>query len=123
MSLWFAAFGVLMVSAVAFVLVGCGDADDDSGGESLTPELVVPPASQEGSKELADTATATSTPIPTPTSTPTLHPTSTPMPTATIEPTPTEVVEKPKVKIPNRGYNSMGSDDAPIVMFEFSDFL
>ena len=121
MSLWFAAFGVLMVSAVAFVLVGCGDADDDSGGESLTPELVVPPASQEGSKELADGAT--STPIPTPTSTPTLHPTSTPMPTATIEPTPTEVVEKPKVKIPNRGYNSMGSDDAPIVMFEFSDFL
>ena len=127
MSLRFAALalGVLMVSAVAFVLVGCGDADDDSGGESLTPELVVPPASQKGSKELADTAsaTATSTPIPTPTSTPTLHPTSTPMPTATIEPTPTEVVEKPKVKIPNRGYNSMGSDDALIVMFEFSDFL
>ena len=99
----------LAVLVFAFVSVGCGGSRDDviSGGESLTPELVVPPGSQEGAKALS--ATATATPVPTS--------------TATVEPMPTEVVEKVRVRVPNRGYNAMGSNDAPIVMFEFSDFL
>lgn len=102
MSLRFAALGV-GVLVLAFVLVGCGSSGDGSGSvvEDLTPELVVPPGSQQGAKELSVTPTAT----------------------ATAEPTATAVPEKPRVKIPNRGYNSMGSDDAPIVMFDFSDFL
>ena len=110
MSLRFAALGVVSL-VVAFVLVGCGSSGDGSGsvGEDLTPELVVPPGSQQDAKELSATPTATAT--------------VEPSPTATIEPTATEVPEKPRVNIPNRGYNSMGSEDAPIVMFDFSDFL
>lgn len=120
MSLRFAALGVVSL-VVAFVLVGCGSSGDSSGsvGEDLTPELVVPPVSQQGAKELS----ATPMPIPTATVESIATATVQPSPTAMIEPTATEVLEKPRVKIPNRGYNSMGSEDAPIVMFDFSDFL
>ena len=108
MSFRIAASSVLVLVSV-FVLVGCGGSRNGavSGGESLTPELVVPPGSQEGAKALS--ATATATPVPTS--------------TATVESMPTEVVEKVRVRVPNRGYNAMGSNDALIVMFEFSDFL
>lgn len=73
----------------------------------MTAELVVPPAEQE--------VFAATVP-----------------PTATAVPTATEVVEVVeegdedealRVHVANRGYNVMGSDDAPITMFEFSDFL
>ena len=88
----------------AFAVVGCGVRDE---GETvtenvLTAELVVPPASQV-----------------------TVEP-----PTATVAPTATaDLVEDPggdepaRVNVPNRGYNSYGDLDAPITMFEFSDFL
>ena len=94
----------------AFVLVGCGVRDEGgSGGSSLTAELVVPPASQ----VVVETATAV--------------PTATQVPTATVavvEEVAEEVVEKQaRVNVPNRGYNSLGDADAPITMFEFSDFL
>ena len=93
----------------AFVLVGCGVRDEGgSGGSSLTAELVVPPASQ-----VVQAATAV--------------PTATQVPTATVavvEEVAEEVVEKQaRVNVPNRGYNSLGDADAPITMFEFSDFL
>ena len=76
------------------------------GGEpALTAELVVPPAEQ----ELVSTATTTAAP--------------------TVAEA-VEVVEENsvvegglRVNVPNRGYNSMGSLDAPITMFDFSDFL
>ena len=38
-------------------------------------------------------------------------------------PTATAAVEKVRVNVPNRGYNSYGDPDAPITMFDFSDFL
>ena len=93
----------------AFVSVGCGVRDEGgSGGSSLTAELVVPPASQ-----VVQAATAV--------------PTATQVPTATVavvEEVAEEVVEKQaRVNVPNRGYNSLGDADAPITMFEFSDFL
>ena len=90
----------------AFAVVGCGVRDE---GETvtenvLTAELVVPPASQV-----------------------TVEP-----PTATVAPTATteevagesgEEEEPARVNVPNRGYNSYGDPDAPITMFDFSDFL
>ena len=95
----------------AFVLIGCGvrDASGGSAGDGLTAELVVPPASQ----VVVEAATAV--------------PTATQVPTATVavvEEVAEEVVEKQaRVNVPNRGYNSLGDADAPITMFEFSDFL
>lgn len=73
----------------------------------MTAELVVPPAEQE-----VVAATVPST--------------------ATAVPAATEAVEVVKevddeealrVHVANRGYNVMGRDDAPITMFDFSDFL
>lgn len=105
----FVAIVAVVVSAVA--LAGCGVRSGDGAAESvLTAELVVPPAQQ----EIAESPTAS--PVP---------------PTATIAP-PRAPVEKSNadetaarinLNVPNRGYNAMGSDDAPITMFDFSDFL
>lgn len=99
-----------LVTLVLFgAVVGCG-LRDDGGAVSenvLTAELVVPPDSQV-----------------------TVEP-----PTATVAPTATtEVVEEvarelgeekepARANVPNRGYNSYGDADAPITMFDFSDFL
>ncbi len=102
----FALVALVLFGAVA--VVGCG-LRDEGGGVSenvLTAELVVPPGSQV-----------------------TVEP-----PTATVAPTATtEVVEEvaresgeeeaARVNVPNRGYNSYGDPDAPITMFDFSDFL
>ena len=54
-----------------------------------------------------------------------LAPTSSPSPTP--EPTPTATVapeeeEEPPLEIPDRGYNAVGSPDAPVTLFDFSDF-
>ena len=87
------------------VIGACGGSEaEDAGGDGLTAELAVPPAT-----EVVVVATAT------------VMPTATPEPTATVAPEP--VVEKARVNIPNRGYNSLGNPDAPITMFDFSDFL
>ena len=96
---------------LAVVFVGCGVRSGDRGDESvLTAELVVPPADQ----ETVEPPTATRVP-----------PTATPAPLkATSEiSTAGETEAKLNLSVPNRGYNAMGSDDAPITMFDFSDFL
>ncbi len=92
-----------------FVLVGCGVQNEGgSSGSSLTAELVVPPDSQ---------TVVESTAVPT----------STQVPTATVvvaDKAAQDVVEKQaSVNVPNRGYNSFGDPDAPITMFDFSDFV
>ena len=94
---------VALVLFGAFTVVGCG-ARGEGGAVSeneLTAELVLQPA----------TVVALPTAI--------VEPTATPEPTAVVEPT----VESRSVNIPNRGYNSYGNPDAPITMFDFSDFL
>ncbi len=98
----------------AFVVVGCGVRDD--GGvvseNVLTAELVVPP----GSQVTVEPPTAT------------VAPTATKVPMATTESVGKVVEESDgeepaRVNVPNRGYNSYGDPDAPITMFDFSDFL
>ena len=95
----------------AVVIAGCGIQSDEGAGENvLTAELVVPPAEQ----ETVEKPTATRVP-------------------QTVAPAPPEATSemskeddsraKLNVSVPNRGYNAMGSDDAPITMFDFSDFL
>ena len=100
---------VVPVLIGAFAVVGCGVRDEGEvvSENVLTAELVVPPAAQV-----------------------TVEP-----PTATVAPTATtKVVEEVagesaegndlvRVNVPNRGYNSYGALDAPITMFDFSDFL
>ncbi len=88
--------------------IACGTADEggDAGDAGPTVELAAPPAS----------LVATVAP----------SPTSTPMPTATAEDVveaTVVMVERAKVNIPNRGYNALGDPEAPITMFDFSDFL
>ena len=103
-----------LVSFSAFAVVGCGIRDDDGAVSEnvLTAELVVPPASQELAAPTATAMPPTATSVP---------------PTATVEvAAKSEVetaVEKVRVNVPNRGYNSFGDPDAPITMFDFSDFL
>ena len=107
MSFRFAALAVLTLVS-AFAVVGCGIQTQRGVGNEkvLTAELVVPPVEEEVVVE----ATATATP----------SPTATPTVVATKE----VVEEKPKtIRVSNRVYNSMGGADAPIVMFDFSDFL
>ena len=100
----FALVALVLFGAVAFVGCGVRDGDGAVRENALTAELVVPPGSQV-----------------------TVEP-----PTATVAPTATtEVVagdsaeeeEPARVNVPNRGYNSYGNPDAPITMFDFSDFL
>ena len=97
----------------AFSVVGCGIRDDDGavGENVLTAELVVAPASQES-------ADPTATAVP-PTATSVIEATTEVAVESKIE----TAVEKVRVNVPNRGYNSLGDPDAPITMFEFSDFL
>ncbi len=98
----------------AFAVFGCGVGEDgDAVSENaLTAELVVPPASQESADPTATAVPPTATAVP---------------PTATMEVAVESkietAVEKTRVNVANRGYNSLGDPDAPITMFEFSDFL
>lgn len=41
----------------------------------------------------------------------------------TSVPTETPASDAPIVKIPHRGYNALGDPNAPIKLFDFSDFL
>ena len=103
---------LISFSAVALLACGVGDEGDAVDENVLTAELVVPPASQELAAPTATAMPPTATSVP---------------PTATVEvAAESEVetaVEKVRVNVPNRGYNSYGDPDAPITMFEFSDFL
>lgn len=104
---------VVLITAVSLslVVIACGVSNGDGPTSgALTAELVVPPAKQ--ATVAAPTATRTA-------------PTATAIPPSPIaeEGNIDAKQEKPQVSVPNRGYNAMGSDDAPITMFDFSDFL
>ncbi len=58
--------------------------------------------------------------------TPTVEVVATASPTPTPEPAPTAtpepVEEQEPLEVPDRGYNTVGSADAPVTLFDFSDF-
>ena len=98
---------VALVLFGAAAVVGCG-LRDEGGAVSenvLTAELVVPPASQ-----------VTVEP-------PTVAPTAKTEVVEEVARESGEEDEPARVNVPNRGYNSYGDPDAPITMFDFSDFL
>ena len=105
-------FAVLIaVSSLSLIVLGCGVTNEGgSTNDALTAELVVPPAEQ----EIAPAPTSTQSP---PTAT-TIPATMTSQISKAGDPKP-----KPQASVPNRGYNAMGSEEAPITMFDFSDFL
>ena len=55
---------------------------------------------------------ATASPVPTPAT----------VEADTVAPDEEQQGAKPLLEVPDRGYNSLGSPDAPITMFDFSDF-
>ena len=65
------------------------------------------------------TAEATPEVEPTPTAEPSATPSPVPTPTATAAP---DEEPQPPLEIPDRGYNSVGSPDAPVTLLDFSDF-
>ena len=69
--------------------------------------------------EKAVTPTVEPTPTAEPTATASPVPTPTAAPTATAEP---DEEKQPPLEIPDRGYNSVGSPDAPVTLLDFSDF-
>lgn len=89
------------VPAFALVaLLACGGQLSVEVEREVTPEVAVTPTVE---------ATATPSPVLTPTA----------AATATAEP---EEEERPPLEIPDRGYNSVGSPDAPVTLLDFSDF-
>ena len=86
--------------ALTFALLACGGQLSVEVEKEVTPEVDVTPTVE---------ATATPSPVPTPTS----------AATATAAP---EEEERPPLEIPDRGYNSVGSPDAPVTLLDFSDF-
>ena len=72
-----------------------------------------------GQTTAEDTPEINVTPTVEPTATPSPVPTPTVAATATAEP---EEEPRPPLEIPDRGYNSVGSPDAPVTLLDFSDF-
>ena len=105
-------------------LLACGGEqsaqDEKASMIEATPAAAEKPVTAEATRQVAKekarepTAehTATAPPVPTPTATR----------TSTVAPAEDQAEGPPRVDVPNRGYNVLGSPDAPITMFEFSDF-
>ncbi len=76
-------------------------------------------ATLEVTREVEVTRNVEVTPTAEPTATPSPVPTPTPAATATAA---LEEQQQPPLEIPDRGYNSVGSPDAPVTLLDFSDF-
>ena len=84
-------------------------------GEPVAAEAtreVVKEVAKEDEPEVTVAATATAPPVPSPVVTA----------TATVAPGEDREAERPRVDVPHRGYNAVGDPNAPITMFDFSDF-
>ena len=110
-----------LLALVLAGLLACGGEqsaeDQRTATTEVTPANVETPVTAEATRQVAKekpTAepTATSPPAPTPTATR----------AATVAPEGDQQAESSPVDVPNRGYNSLGSPDAPITMLDFSDF-
>ena len=86
--------------ALTLALLACAGQLSVEVEKAVTPEVEVTPTAE---------STATPSPVPAPTA----------VPTATLAP---EKEEQPPLEIPDRGYNSVGSPDAPVTLLDFSDF-
>ena len=107
-----------LLSVALFACAGEQTVEDEKPATvEVTLEVPTEGVTEVAKKEVqevraAATATATATPVPTPTATA----------TATVTPREDRESETPQVDVPNRGYNTLGDPNAPITMFEFSDF-
>ncbi len=105
-------------------LLACGGEqsaeDQQTATIEVTPANVEKPTIAETTKESAKVTVKEPTPEPTATAPPVPTPTATR--TSTVAPAEDRADETPGVDVPNRGYNVLGNPDAPITMFEFSDF-
>ena len=86
--------------ALTFALLACSGQLNVEVEKAITPEVEATPTAE---------PTATPSPVPTPTA----------AATTTAAP---EEEEQPPLVIPDRGYNSVGSPDAPVTLLDFSDF-
>lgn len=75
----------------------------------------------EVTREVEDTRKVEVTPTIEAPATPSPAPTPTAVKAATVAPEPEEE-QQPPLEIPDRGYNSVGNPDAPVTLFDFSDF-
>ena len=94
---------IMAMATLAFVavaLLACAGQLSVEVEKAVTPEVEVTPTAE---------STATPSPVPAPTA----------VPTATLAP---EEEKQPPLEIPDRGYNSVGSPDAPVTLLDFSDF-
>ena len=104
---------LIAVFLLSSIVLACGVSNEGgSDGDTLTAELVVPPAKQE------TVAAPTATRVP-----PTFTDLSETSDAAISKVSEAAGKRKRTVNVPNRGYNAMGGNDAPITMFDFSDFL
>ncbi len=113
----------LSILAVAGLLACGGEQSAEDEKASMieaTPAAVEKPETAEATSEVAKEKANEPTPEPTATAPPVPTPTATR--TSTVAPAEDQAEEPPRVDVPNRGYNVLGSPDAPITMFEFSDF-
>ena len=85
---------------LSVALLACGGQLSVQVEKEATREIEVTPTVE---------ATATPSPVPTPTA----------VEAATAAP---EEEQQPPLEIPDRGYNSVGNPDAPVTLFDFSDF-
>ena len=92
------AMAFLVFAAVA--LLACSGEPSVQVEEEVTREVEATPTVE---------AAVTPSPVPTPTT----------AATATVAP---EEEPLPPLEIPDRGYNSVGNPDAPVTLFDFSDF-
>ena len=105
-----------LLSVALFACAGEQTVEDEKTATvEVTLEATAEGVTEVAKKEVQEVraaATATATPVPTPTATA----------TATVTPREDRESETPQVDVPNRGYNTLGDPNAPITMFEFSDF-
>ena len=109
-----------LLSVALFACAGEQTVEDEKPATvEVTLEVPMEGVTEVAKKEVQEvraaataTATATATPVPTPTA----------AATATVAPREDRESETPQVDVPNRGYNTLGDPNAPITMFEFSDF-
>lgn len=116
---------IYFLSTLALVgLLACGGEqsaeDQKTATIEATPANVETPVMAEATKEVAKEKVEEPTAEPTATAPPAPTPTATR--TSTVAPGEDREAAQSGFEVPHRDYNLVGNPDAPITMFEFSDF-